>query len=107
MGRRKEGRFFKVPPPPCKTICGHDLRRFHFSCLFCRIRRWYTGKMDKSKYVFIPPGRTATLRIRVSGLVVPKQCQVYVLFIDPNRRYRTIKQAFLKRLLTIAELLAN
>lgn len=29
----------------CSGLCGHVLKRFHFSCLRCRLRRVYFGRM--------------------------------------------------------------
>jgi hypothetical protein len=29
----------------CSSLCGHQLKRFHFSCLFCRLRRVAFGKL--------------------------------------------------------------
>lgn len=29
----------------CSGVCGHKLRRFHFSCLRCRLRRVFFGKI--------------------------------------------------------------
>jgi hypothetical protein len=29
----------------CSGLCGHHLKRFHFSCLRCRLRRVFFGKI--------------------------------------------------------------
>jgi hypothetical protein len=84
---------------PCKVLCKHNLKRFHWSCLYCRIRRYFYGKMDKKKYHYN----------RYLGVVMPTpdKTQTYVLIIDGNRRFAALKGAILKRWLTIAEMLAN
>jgi hypothetical protein len=81
----------------CKKLCGHNLHRPHFTCLFCRIRRLHYGKMDKSKYHY-----NSKMRI-----VMPQDCQTYVLFIDNKRPHARIKEQILKRMLTICEWLSN
>jgi hypothetical protein len=81
----------------CKKLCGHKLHRPHFSCLFCRIRRFRYRKMDKNKYHYN----------RYLGVVTSERMQTYVMFIDPDRRLARVKAAILKRLLTICEFLAN
>jgi len=81
----------------CRKLCGYDLRRPHFSCMYCRVRRWFYGKMDKNKYHY-----NAQMRI-----VMPGDCTTYVLFIDNGRRLKNVKAQLLKRLLTICEWLAN
>jgi hypothetical protein len=84
---------------PCQTLCHHKLRRFHWSCLYCRIRRFFYGKMDRKKYHYN----------RYLGVVMPEpdRTSTYVLIIDENRHLRSLKAAILKRLLTIVEMLAN
>lgn len=81
----------------CRKLCGYDLKRIHFSCLFCRIRRFFYGKMDKKQYHY-----NKCMRI-----VMPQDCTQYILFIDNKRRWASVKAAILKRLLTICEWLAN
>jgi len=68
----------------CQVLCGKKLRRPHLSCLTCRTRRAYLGKMPN--------------RIEV---------RLYVLSIWKHRRWARVKDALLKRLLTLCEVLAN
>jgi hypothetical protein len=85
---------------PCKSLCHHPLHRFHWSCLYCRVRRFFYGKMDRTKYHYN----------RYLGCVLPTQpskMATYVLIIDGNRRLARVKEMILKRVLTIAEWLAN
>jgi len=84
---------------PCHSLCGHSERmhRPHISCLFCRVRRYFYGKMDKKKYHY-----NSKLRI-----VMPQECETYVLFIDKRRPHEKIKAILLKRVLTLAEWLSN
>jgi len=81
----------------CKRLCGHDLKRPHFSCLYCRIRRFFYGKMDPKQYHYNSKMR----------LVMPEDYTTYVLFIDNQRRFEAVKAAILKRLVTLCEWLAN
>ena len=84
---------------PCHSLCGHSNRmhRPHFSCLFCRVRRFFYGKMDRSKYHYN----------RYLGVVTSPKMQTYVMFIDPDRHLAKLKEIILKRLLAICEWLAN
>jgi hypothetical protein len=87
------------PRMACSSLCGYtnDMRRPHVSCLFCRIRRFFYGKMDPRKYHYN----------RYMRIVVPADQTTYVLLIDNKRRLAHVKGAILKRLLTICEWLAN
>jgi len=70
---------------PCKVLCDKNLRRFHFSCLFCRIRRCYYGKLKGN---------------------LDLVC--YVLMIQRVRKFATLKNLLLRKfVLPIAEFLAN
>jgi hypothetical protein len=84
---------------PCSSLCGYtdEMRRPHFSCLFCRVRRLFYGKMDSKRYHYN----------KIARLVFPQQCVTYVLLIDQERSFKRVKDALLKKLLTICELLAN
>ena len=82
--------------------------RFHITCLFCRIRRslkessldkLFFGSMKKD-YI----NNTVIVKISQS---VPIDGSIYILMINNRRKYARIKAAFLKRLLTMAEMLAN
>jgi len=68
----------------CQVLCGKRLRRPHLSCLTCRTRRAYYGRMP------------AEIEVRF-----------YMLTIWKHRRFARVKDAILTRLLTIAECLAN
>jgi hypothetical protein len=71
--------------PPCRLLCGFDLRRWHVTCIFsCLLRRVHYGKMPA--------------KIPVQG---------YVLWIHQGRRFERVKAALLKRVMTIAEQLAK
>jgi hypothetical protein len=71
--------------PPCRSLCGFDLHRWHLTCLLsCLLRRVHYGKMPA--------------KIPVQG---------YVLWIHKGRRFERVKQVLLKRLMTIAEQLAK
>jgi hypothetical protein len=85
----------------CYTLCGYKEcghgRRPHFSCLFCRLRRFFYGKMDPKKYHYN----------RYMRVVMPQDCTNYILIIDNKRRFAKAKGLVLKKLLTIVEWLAN
>jgi hypothetical protein len=81
----------------CKKLCGYEMKRPHFSCLFCRVRRLFYGKIDKTQYHYN----------RYMRIVMPQDCSTYIIFIDNKRHFRNVKAAILKRLLTICEWLAN
>lgn len=82
----------------CRTLCSTPLKRFHWSCLYCRTRRFFYGKMDPKRYHYN----------KLMKLVIPNSQPIpYVLFIDPNRRNEKAKSILLKKVLTIAEMLAN
>ena len=74
----------KLGGMPCQSLCGHNYKRFHLTCMFCRLRRVYYGKMPS--------------KIRVAP---------YMLLIWKDRKHSKIKNLLLKKLLTICELLAN
>jgi hypothetical protein len=86
------------PKMPCRTLCRHPLGRFHWSCLYCRIRRFFYGKMDQKKYHYN----------RYMGVVINnRQPAPYIIFIDPDRKLAAVKDKLLKKVLTLAEMLAN
>ena len=71
--------------PPCRSLCGFDLHRWHLTCLLsCLLRRVHYGKMPA--------------KIPVQG---------YVLWIHRGRRFEPVKRVLLKRLMTLAEQLAK
>jgi hypothetical protein len=80
---------------PCTWICGKPLKRFHWSCLFCRLRRYEAGQLNHADYE------------RAGPVVVPRDREVYLLYIDRKRRFRRLKDQLMGKLLNIVELLAN
>jgi hypothetical protein len=71
--------------PPCRPLCGFDLRRWHLTCLLsCLLRRVHYRKMPA--------------KIPVQG---------YTLWIHRGRRFERVKELLLKRIITIAEQLAK
>ena len=81
----------------CRKLCGYKLRRPHFTCMFCRVRRFFYGKLDRKKYHYN----------RKMRIVLPEDCTTYVLFIDNKRHLANVKALVLQRLLTVCEWLAN
>jgi len=71
--------------PPCRPLCGFDLRRWHLTCLLsCLLRRVHYGRMPA--------------KIPVKG---------YTLWIHRGRRFERVKALLLKRVMTMAEQLAK
>jgi hypothetical protein len=91
----------------CWPLCKHYLKRLHWSCPYCRVRRFFYRKMDPKKYHYN----------RYLALVLsndPKDMELYVvptadvrasyvIFIDKRRSLANIKDIFLKRLLKVVE----
>jgi len=69
---------------PCQSLCGHSLRRPHLTCLKCRIRRVLNGDLPEA----FPVG-------------------VYLFTYVKGRRMEGAKNWLMKRLLSLAEFLAN
>jgi len=71
---------------PCKVLCGHDLRRVHLTCLYCRTRRAYVGKL---------PEQILT--------------RVYLITVReyPPRRFWRLKDILFKWCVNLAEMLAS
>jgi len=69
---------------PCQALCGHKLKRFHLTCIFCRARRVWQNKMPQ----MIPVA-------------------LYVLAIQTSRKGAKWKGKLLKVLLTLSEWLSN
>lgn len=80
----KEIRHARFPRPYCVELCGRDLRRPHFTCLFCRIRKIYEGKLP-SKLPIDPP---------------------VTLLPYANRRFARVRAFLVRKLFNIAELLS-
>jgi hypothetical protein len=86
-----------LPRMPCRHLCRLPLQRFHWSCMYCRLRRFFYGKMDPKKYRYN----------RYMNVVFPVNETTYVIIIDNTRRLASLKGPLLKKVLTIAEMLAN
>ncbi len=78
---------------PCRPVCGLDLRRVHFTCLHCRIRRIHSGK--------IPPLNeledTHTILVPRDDLLWP-----YTIYIFKNQKLAAIKRVLLKQFIRTA-----
>lgn len=71
---------------PCRPICGLDLKRVRFTCMFtCRTRRIYTGQMS----------------------AVNELADIYTLMIMKRRRQERLKAFVLRKLLPICEWAAS
>lgn len=91
----------------CQNLCGHNIKRFHASCLFCRHRRLFKAQLDPNKYCKVhmeyrfvedPNGK----------LIINKNAGTgYVMTVDPDRNFAFVKDKMLKKVWEIAEFLAN
>jgi hypothetical protein len=71
---------------PCRPVCGLDLRRVRFTCLFtCKLRRIHAGKMP----------------------VMNELADIYTLMIMKQRRLERLKAFVLNKLLPICEWAAS
>ena len=90
----------------CQVVCGHKIDRFHWSCLFCRHRRWLKGELGPPHYHHVNVG--VRLEETPAGAAIMSDCgSVYVLLIDGRRRHSFLKDKLLKKTLEMAEFLAN
>lgn len=67
----------------CSDLCGHSLKRFHLSCLRCRLRRVFFGEMKN-----------------------PVPVTPYVILLR-KRTERTFLTQIIKRILTVLEFVDN
>lgn len=63
---------------PCHALCGHNLHRYHWSCLRCRYRLVWLGK------------RAPVARIRL-----------HVMMIRNERRLKRVRNAMLKKFISV------
>jgi hypothetical protein len=79
---------------PCRPVCGLDLRRVHFTCLLCRIRRVHSGK--------IPPLNELE---DTHTILVPRDGQLWPhpIYIFKNQKLAAIKRVLFKQLIRTAE----
>lgn len=89
----------------CVELCGYGLRRPHFTCLFCRLRRF--ERRVHARGLCRADFRVSIVYRRGGRYVLPFDASAYTLVIDNGRRFRRVKAFLLKRLLAVAELLAN
>ena len=91
----------------CLVYCNypHTTWRPHLTCFYCRIRRWYYGKLNRkfwryNRYmrVVIPliPKKGANGKVSW-GIVDPdifwlSEDRSYLLFRDPRRRFLVVKE---------------
>jgi len=114
------------PHMACTSLCGFPLmRRFHVTCLWCRLRRFFYGKLDRSKYHFntylghiiLPNALTIKqvwkrvygdkvfftrtpgggLKAKIIRHMLLNERPTYTLYIDENRRFKSIKDILLNK----------
>jgi hypothetical protein len=87
----------------CLPYCRypHTTWRPHWSCLYCRIRRWFYGKLDhkiwhynKRLNVVLPIG------VRPDVLFLDEKT-IYCVWRDPNRKFKAAKQVLFNKLFSI------
>ena len=97
----------------CLVYCKypHTTWRPHWTCLYCRVRRWYYGKLDPkfwryNRYmrIVIPlvPKKGADGKV-TWGLPEPdifwlSEDRSYLLFRDPRRRFLAVKEVLFNAL---------
>jgi hypothetical protein len=86
-----------LPRMACAHACGKNLRRFHVTCIFCHYRRAYMTQLNPKKYHYAKDGY----------FVGSRSYTTIFLAVDNNRRYAIAKGILLKKLIVIAEVLAN
>jgi hypothetical protein len=69
--------------PRCINLCGHDLKRPHFTCHVCRFRKIQKGELP----VLVP-------------------VKVYVLSMGTNRQFEGLQAWLVKKLLALVEFIA-
>jgi hypothetical protein len=69
--------------PPCVNLCGHNLKRPHFTCHVCRFRKIQKGELP----VLVP-------------------VKVYVLSMGTNRQFEGLQAWLVKKLLALVEFIA-
>ena len=69
--------------PRCRNLCGHDLKRPHFTCHVCRYRKIQKGELP----VLVP-------------------VRVYVLSMGTNRQFEGLQAWLVKKLLALVEFIA-
>jgi hypothetical protein len=92
----------------CNFRCGYEMYRIHFTCLFCRIRRWEKESFaDKAVFGSMKKDyANNTIVLKVSK-PMPIDGSIYFLLINNRRKNAKAKGAILKKLLVIAEMFAN
>lgn len=93
---------------PCAGIlCKHNLKRFHFTCLTCRTRRWHYRKLSRKKWmrgnlvIMMEPNPKGTF-------ILPRtDTRIRIVILNPYRKLSPIKNFFLHIVRTIEEFLMN
>jgi hypothetical protein len=124
------------PRMSCTKLCGWSLvlQRFHITCIWCRARRFFYGKIDRSKYhinsrfagIVLP--NDSTLRIifkKVYGdrvffvktlhgwkrqkltHILMDERPVYHIWVDNNRQFKSFKEIFFDKVFKKTEVLVN
>jgi hypothetical protein len=85
-------------PMPCSVLCGYtdQMRRPSIVCPVCRGRKLKYGKLDVTKFYINP----------FDGCIVPYNNWTYTIYVNNDRHLAKLKDAIIKRLCTIIELLA-
>jgi hypothetical protein len=94
---------------PCNPLCGYrdEMRRPHMSCWwFCRLRRYFYGKMDKKKFMYNRlTGMVITRNLRemrthvilLSEEYFTQNC-AYIVNIYLHRRFARVKDILMQKL---------
>jgi hypothetical protein len=97
----------------CLAYCKypHTTWRPHWTCLYCRIRRWNSGKLDRKYWrynrymrIVVPlivkrgPDGKPTEGIPEPDVFWLSEERSYLLFRDPRRRFRAFKDVIFNAL---------
>jgi len=101
----------------CKSLCGMDLNRPHWSCFIpigsCWIRRWFykkekgLRKVDDVVRVENNRGEVLRLENKRGIMVLPERCEAKIIFVNQDCKHPRIRNLLLKIFLTMAEALGR
>ena len=81
----------------CAEVCPLKLGRFHVTCIFCHYRKIYRKRLNPKNYVHPHFVRSSN----------PRRWTTLYLAIDNERSFPVAKEILLRKLMVLAEVLAN
>ncbi len=91
------------PRMPCSWRCRHEMKRPHWSCLYCRTRRWFAGKLSSkiwhwNRYFGMPIPSDVK-----PDVIFLNEAESYIIYRDPQRRFLVVKDILFLRLFKVCE----